>query len=86
MTKLSADWTKHLKHGSKEAKDFEEYLFNSHALVERLHTLLLEKLEALDKPSEKDYECPNWAYLQAHRNGKMEVLRQLLKLTDHVST
>jgi hypothetical protein len=84
MSKLSLEWTKHLSKEDKE--DFEAYIRNSTQIVERLRNILDSyELQTMDSQAdEKSYDSPSWEYLQAHRNGKLEMIRRIKKLTDHI--
>lgn len=83
--KLTTLWTQGLKHNSKEKQDFEEYVRNCTALLTRLDDIIQEELRAVleDESTEAQYD-EGWGYLQAHRNGKKDILRKFQKLTDHL--
>lgn len=77
------DWTKHLKDPEAKSK-FVQSVFNSKDVLDRLTSILKEKLDTLDR-SETDiavYDTPNWAERQAHKNGQRSSLMFLLKLID----
>jgi len=46
--------------------------------TERVRQILLDKLST--KELDFDYNNPNWAYRQAHNNGYVEALREVLTL------
>jgi hypothetical protein len=52
----------------------------SRTALQRLHQLASEDLANLQKSREADYESPSWAYLQAHKNGRIQQLNELLTL------
>lgn len=86
ISKKMTMWAQHLKQGSEEKAKFEEYIRNSSDLILRLRGIL-DKFEDevyQAESSEPDYEKDSWGYLQAHRNGKKEILRVLQKLTQHL--
>lgn len=77
------DWTKHLKDPEAKSK-FEQSIHSASDVLERLTSILKEKLDTLDR-SETDmavYDTPNWAERQAHKNGQRSSLMFLLKLID----
>jgi hypothetical protein len=78
---ISLQWTKHLKTES-ERKDFEKTLRNSSYTMRRIRDILAEMLveEQKAKISLKDYQGGDWAYKQAHRNGRVENLNRCLEL------
>lgn len=79
-------WTKNLK-TEEERENFNNQLLGARPVLQRLSDLLDEKEKELDRSerSQKAYENPNWAYLQAHRNGcagMLQSIKELLNL-DH---
>lgn len=74
-------WTKNLK--TEEEKDnFNNQLLGARPVLERLTELLNEKEVELDRSerSLKAYDNPNWAYLQAHKNGCASMLQSVKEL------
>jgi len=74
-------WTKNLK--TKEEQDnFNNQLLGARPVLQRLYGLLNEKEAELDRSerTQKAYENPNWAYLQAHRNGCASMLQGIKDL------
>lgn len=74
-------WTKNLR--TEEEKDnFNNQLLGARPVLERLAELLNEKEVELDRSekSVKSYENPNWAYLQAHKNGCASMLQSVKEL------
>lgn len=79
----SARWTKHLE--SEDAVlDFEDTLQRSTTALRRLKELLEEELkEVLDADcTTKDFDNPNWTYLQAARVGEKTRLKKTLQLLE----
>ncbi len=74
-------WTKNLK-TPEEQENFTNQLLSARPVLERLYDLLNEKETELDRSerSQKAYENPNWAYLQAHRNGCASMLQSVKEL------
>ena len=84
MTNLVIRWTQHIPE-KEEKEKFAKSVLSSLPL-RRLKQILLEELEALDRPTEADYESPSWAYLQAHRNGRVQQIRSLLTMLEPIKT
>ena len=76
-------WTKNLK-TEAEKENFTNQLLGARPVLQRLNDLLEEKEAELDRSerSQKAYENPNWAYLQAHRNGCASMLQSIKELTN----
>lgn len=74
-------WTKNLK-TTEEQENFNNQLLSARPVLERLSALLNEKEAELDRSerTQKAYENPNWAYLQAHRNGCASMLHAIKEL------
>jgi len=75
---LSLKWTKGLDESDKERT--EKLIRNSGIVLSRLRDIIQEDLDNIQKETEKDYDNPSWAYLQAHKNGKSDYARQMLSL------
>jgi len=76
-------WTQHLK-DPDERTAFESSVIGSKRVLNRLMEILTEEETALDR-SELDvkvFDIPNWAYLQAYKNGQRACLANLKKLID----
>jgi hypothetical protein len=78
---LMSVWTSHLK-TNKEREDFSGYVRNSGSLLERLTTIIKDRIDELDCPSKADYDNSAWPYKAADRNGQLRVYREMLKLTN----
>ena len=76
-------WTKNLK-TEEERENFNNQLLGARPVLQRLNDLLVEKEAELERSerSQKAYENPNWAYLQAHRNGCASMLQSIKELTN----
>lgn len=79
-------WTAHLQ-TDDEKKRFINQMYGAREVFERLYTLIAQKEKELGmaERSKDAYENPNWAYLQAHRNGCAQQLNAIKKLVtlDH---
>jgi hypothetical protein len=82
-SKISLAWVSNLK--GQEREDFKT-LVTSSAVLERLKQILegFEDEVSQNEASETDYRSSDWAYLQAHRNGKKEMLRKIYSLVAHL--
>ena len=77
---LSAKWFQHLR--KEETKQSREETVRAGSTVLDLLTQTIEgEILALEKSRTSDYDNPNWAYKQAHLNGQIQTLRNLLTLT-----
>lgn len=75
-------WTAHLQ-TDDEKQRFINQLQGAREILERLTQLIEEKERDLGSSERtiKVYENPNWAFLQAHKNGyasAMKIIKQLL--------
>lgn len=76
-------WTQHLK-TDEEKKRFEEAIMNSKNVLVRLDQIIEEIEETLDRSetNPKVFDSPNWAYLQAFKNGCRAGYDTIRKLID----
>lgn len=79
---MNLKWIKDLS--DDERKEFKESRLASQLVLTKLKALLEEELEQSIKEtsSEKNYEKPSWAFLQAHKLGEQEALRKVIKLLE----
>lgn len=86
ISRFSTAWTKH-KRDPKEKQDLEAAIRNSTVALTRLQEIIDEHIEAVHtaERSSQQYDNASWSHLQAHRNGELEALYNLRKLTDHLS-
>jgi len=73
------DWTKGLS--DEEAEAFTKTFKNSRVLIDRLDTVIRNKLEETERVSTNDYDSPSWAYKAADREGFVRALKYVLLLT-----
>lgn len=81
MARLSTEWTAHLQDLEKK-KEFEELLFNSRTVLNRLQEILRRKgVSISNTESDLDsYDSPSWSHKQAHLNGERKSLKTILNL------
>lgn len=87
MPKHSMEWFKN--NPSDKDKEALEYLLNNQsALIDRLREILSAwyKEEERADLTLKDFDNPNWAYLQANRNGAKRALAKVEALFKSVET
>jgi phage terminase large subunit-like protein len=79
--KVATVWTAHLKDPAHRAKFLEDlsYQFQTHTL-KRFIEIIEQKRAAKEKDRINDYESPAWPYQQAHFNGYIQALTELLQL------
>lgn len=80
--RLSSDWVRGMTKEEKE--DFESQLLNS-PIPDKIKEILERRmLTILDQETSEEQFDHDWAYLQAFRNGKKAVLKDLLKLFSYL--
>lgn len=83
MTKQASDlsvlWTKHLK-DEEERKKFKDYVLTSNGVLNRLETILKDKMEMREVFKEEDFKSNSWAYEAADRNGYNRALIEVLNI------
>lgn len=74
-------WTAHLQ-TEDEKKRFANQIYGAREVLQRLCDLIEQKEDELGRAerSRDAYENPNWAYLQAHRNGCAQQLKAIKNL------
>jgi hypothetical protein len=80
MKRISLEWLKGIPEDKRAS--FEEVLRNSSQALSRLYDMLSEREEELTRQESNigDYDTPNWAVRQAHRNGERSQIRKLKDL------
>lgn len=84
MSGIPIDWIKKEK-TPEGKKKVEGVLRNSVLALSIVYKLLEDKEKDLNSVKASDYENPSWAYLQAHKNGKLEQLQELKRLLSFVN-
>lgn len=74
-------WTKNLK-TNEERDNFNNQVLSAKPVLDRLVQILSEREEELERSerSLKAYDNPNWAYMQAHKNGYYSMLQNVRDL------
>lgn len=76
---MQIDWIKGLS--DAEADNVAKTLKNSRVLLDRLDTVVKNKIEETERVSTNDYDSPSWAYKAADREGYIRALKYILLLT-----
>jgi hypothetical protein len=82
----SARWTKNLD-SEQDVSDFEDTLRRSQTALRRLKELLEQELAEVNAAdcTLKDFDNPNWTYLQAARIGEKTRLAKTLQLLEFLN-
>lgn len=78
---IPLSWTKHCK-TKEEKENIESLLRNNSTLINRLQSILDEKVTELrDKEvNEAVYDSPSWSHKQAHTNGFVSGIKYVADL------
>lgn len=76
-------WTKHLSDPADKER-FELQVVSSKPVLDRVKKIIEEQVEDTDTSelSIKQFETPNWPYLQAYKNGFKSALMTIHRLID----
>jgi stalled ribosome alternative rescue factor ArfA len=79
-TRVSREWTKHLKDQDKE--NFLQALLHDTLVLGRLKEIITEHLTDVEskRNSQGSYDNPNWAYMQADAVGCIRTYKRILEL------
>jgi hypothetical protein len=80
---MNSAWTRNLQTEDEKA-DFEKRLQNSRTVLRRLNELIDGELKGLEASEThiQSYDSPNWAYVQADKNGYKRAARFIKRLID----
>lgn len=80
---LSA-WSNHLVKDPEAKKNFEDYVRGSKNLTDRLQAILTDLESGIERSdiSIEAFNNPNWAYMQAYKNGCKAMLQRVKTITD----
>jgi len=78
---MISNWTRHCK-TENEVLKFERQLHNSADVLDRLRDILQGIDDDIQRAeiTVKAYDSPSWPYLQAHKNGARQILKDVIKL------
>ena len=84
VTRLPSLWLSNLRDEERKKKEIElkHYLVSWPFL--RLKEILLEEKRKVTRQS--DYSSPSWAYQQAHNNGKLQQIEEIIMLLEGMKT
>lgn len=76
-------WASHIK-DEEEKEEFIKYVENSSTLLDRLTSIVKEKIEAAEaaRISKKGFTLPAWPYMQADINGYIRALKEIKAITN----
>lgn len=78
MLKISEQWLSGL---DKEKRDeIKSIVLGSTILLDRLNKILYNIKKEKSEVRLLDYDSPSWSHKQAHLNGQIDMLDQLVKL------
>lgn len=75
---MQHQWFSNLPKADQE--DRKKFVLSNAKVLDILSQIVYNMSIVESKPSNKDYDSPNWAYKQAHQNGKVEALNEVLRL------
>lgn len=80
---MLSEWTKHLEKDPKAKQDFQERVKLSKDVLARIKEIAQEWENSLDRSEIelKQFENPNWPYLQAYKNGCRNIINKIKTLT-----
>lgn len=80
---MKTQWTSHIQDPDKR-EEFKKLLQNSTLSLGRLYDIVEQKMSEVYSKEEREetYKTPNWAYLQAHQNGRLQAFGEMLRLLD----
>jgi hypothetical protein len=82
LNKLDARWFVTCDGTPEDKQRIEEVVRNSSLVREILTAIFENKRKALENPQIiEDYKNPNWALVQADRNGALRIVKEILELT-----
>ena len=76
---LALDWTKRCE-DEDDKKATEQAIRSAAGVLNILKEILETKLNALERPSLKDYDSPGWEGRLADRNGSARTLTDIINL------
>ena len=75
-------WTLHLEKDPKAKEKFENSIKSSKEVLDRLHDIAVGLEASLDRSelTLDQFKDPNWAYLQAYKNGSRNIINKIKDL------
>jgi hypothetical protein len=64
----------------QDQQERKNLVLNSEKILDILHQMVYNMSIVESRTSSSDYDSPNWAYRQAHQNGKLEAYTEVLNL------
>lgn len=73
-------WINHLK--GEDQENFRKFILSSRPVLDKLKDIVYNKVKDAQKVRSSDYADASWAYKQAHLNGRVDALNEILDLLD----
>lgn len=77
---MNSKWLGSLK--GEERENLKLSILQSKKVLDKLQEMCYNMYRDREKIEFQDYESPSWSHRQAHTNGYLEALRDVMKLTD----
>lgn len=77
---MNSKWLGSLK--GEDRENFKLSVLQSKKVLDKLHEMCYNMYRDREKIEFTDYDSPSWSHRQAHTNGYLEALRDVMKLTD----
>jgi len=77
--KLAADWFRGISKEEDKASLIQA-IYSAKGILDIVKELVIAHKNSLEKVSMTDYDSPQWAYKEAHKNGRKEEIDYLLRL------
>lgn len=71
--------------GCKTAEQKEkrkDLVLGAQSVLDILKEICYNSILEEQSVSKKDYDSPSWSHLQAHKNGRIEALNEIIKMCD----
>lgn len=78
---MQSKWFSNCKNEG-EKREMKVSLLSAGPVLKRLREIVEAKDSAATNCTSADYDCPSWAYKQAHLNGYREAMREIIKYLD----
>lgn len=75
---MKTEWFKGLS--PEETESIKKLVSSNKIMLDKLSEICYNRSQALKSVRAKDYDTPSWAYKQAHINGQIQELDDLVSL------
>lgn len=77
---MKSEWLGSLK--GQDREDFKNSVLASQIVLDKLREIVYNMHKKDNNSKLVDYDCPSWSHRQAHTNGRLEALSQILELLE----